>query len=224
MAFALIASAAGQGSTSGIDTTGANLILVNGGGSYGGSSTSISDSKGNTWTPLTVVGSPADAGSRIFYCYNPTVGTGHTFSYAESFSSTAVTAWSGAATSPFDVENGFGPASGTFTTVQPGSVTPSQSNELIVTGIGAGGNSGAYSLDSGFTVAAQMAAVSGTRYGSGIGYVVQSAAAAVNPTWTLATAGSVAAVIASFKGTGGPAFIAQQPRNVNQVVRTAGYW
>jgi hypothetical protein len=46
---------------------------------------------------------------RLYYAANPTVGSGHTFSYtgASNFSSIFVAAFSGVATSsPFDKENG----------------------------------------------------------------------------------------------------------------------
>ena len=80
MAFAPIASVevAGSGNiTSGaIDTTGANFIIISltelSSGGY-----TISDSKGNTWHPLTARVQGPD--QRFFYAYNANVGTGHTF-------------------------------------------------------------------------------------------------------------------------------------------------
>jgi RHS repeat-associated protein len=68
-------------------------------------------------------------------------------------------------------------------------------------------------LDSSFTVSTSSNFVASNHYGCSIGYLVQSNAAAVNPTWGLGSAQSEAARIATFKplvtpgsgGTGGSA-------------------
>src|SRR4051794_24890452 len=120
MAFALIAHAAANGNnsvatTGGIDTTGAGL-LVAAVATYSGSAT-VSDSKGNTWSPLTRYGA---GGNKIQMFWSPpsTVGAGHTFTATSAgFSATiAVAAYSGQAATPFDAESGAAADS-------PGSIT-----------------------------------------------------------------------------------------------------
>jgi len=192
MAFSLIASV-GAGSTNGnnvttagITTTGANLIII-GVASYSVNTIeTVSDSKSNTWTRLTIYteGTGGGAGARhtLYYCLAPTVGTGHTFTASGTtiFPSINVVAFSGAkVTAVFDVENG---AAGFV--YQPGSVTPSQNNSLIVTGIHSWQSSIPNTINSGFTVSTTQNYIGGQRFGAGLAYLIQSTAAAVNPTWT----------------------------------------
>ncbi len=195
--FALLASCKGSGTTAAMDSTGANLIVVCLSGLVGEQGSGISDSKGNTWTPLTV--SIAQAFTRLFYCFNPTVGSGHTFSGGQVYHGLTAIALSGALTSPFDQENGTTAAS---TTIQPGSVTPSQDNELIVMGIGMDSQSNAdhSSIDSGMTVAEHQPAIFNTTFGNVIAYKIQTSAAAINPTETVTASNSMSARIATFKG------------------------
>jgi hypothetical protein len=54
-------------------------------------------------------------------------------------------------------------------------------------------------IDTGFTISDQVAHSPGNYYGSGLGYLVQGSAGAINPTWTISGAATAAgAVIASF--------------------------
>ena len=104
MAIALISSTSASNTadtvtTGSIETTAATLLVVwlamdNGG------TVSLSDSKSNSWTALTssVNGSTK---SILYYCSNPTVGTGHTFTNAgnQNYSTIYVGAFSGVQTS-----------------------------------------------------------------------------------------------------------------------------
>lgn len=88
------------------------------------------------------------------------------------------------------------------TTIQPGSVTPVADGYLVLTGMATTSlPTGAFSIDSGFTIADERHSVS-VEYG-GAAYLLQSTAAAVNPTWTLAASGPVdaTATIAVFKAS-----------------------
>jgi hypothetical protein len=196
--IALVASTS-AGSTNGgnsvttgaINTAGANLIVV----SVSGAPSTLSDSKGNTWTALTTYGGVIT----LYYCVNPTVGTGHTFTEggATTFAAISVMAFSGVSpSSPLDQQNG----NGTVTTsIQPGSVSPSQNNELIVTGLLMG--PGTASIDSGFNTPIQTAFNGGNAYGTAMSYLVQTTAGAVNPTWSIspATSTTMYTAIATFK-------------------------
>lgn len=175
------------GSTSAIDTTGANLIVLT--VPYypllGGTPT-VSDSKGNSWTALTL---QANQGAvRLYYCVSPIVGSGHTFTATgtDIYATIDVLAFSGASASPYDQESGSAFDS-------PGSITPPQDGCLLVTA--SSNNGGTTSVDSGFTGFTHDF-TPGSHMGGGIAYLIQSAAAAVNPTWTGSNA---VCVMASFK-------------------------
>src|SRR5262252_10214264 len=148
MAIALVASiqstTAQNGGTSGaIDTTGANLLVLSLG--YYGTPT-VSDSKGNTWVPLTahVGASGTGIGHRIYYAKNAVVGTGHTITVTgtNTWPVIAFYAFSGADTAaPFVAENGAQSAStGLSGSLATGSVTPLANGSVVVSGY-AGGNS-----------------------------------------------------------------------------------
>lgn len=201
MPWTLVASASAAGTTSGINTTGATLLVAVAGAEAFGSETGVSDSRGNTWTALTRAGS-GDLGARIWYCVNPSVGSGHTFSASASYRAIAVTAWSGNAASPFDVE--IAGARGS-SPVSAGNITPSENGALIIAAIGLGGTTSSTSVGSGFTTGPKIEGLSGTRYGAAIGYLEQATAATVNPAWTY-TGGSNngAPAAAVFKAAAGP--------------------
>lgn len=189
------------GTTSAINTTGANLIVV-GVHDVGTNPSSISDSASNTWT-LAKAQLGTSVGVALYYCYNPTTSASHTFSESgASDPSMFVIAFSGAVSSPLDQTNS---GTSSATTVQTGSVTPSQNNEILAV-IGANGSGGSVtlnSIDSGFTITDKVPGA-GANASGGIAYLFQSTAASVNPTLTFSTSNGNAAAIATFK-TGGPA-------------------
>lgn len=190
--------------TPAIDTSGANLIIVHVSAESVIAAPVLSDNKGNVWTGLTekTSGAAFTGTSRLYYCYAPIVGAGHTFSLAAGASASyqvmEVLAVNGAAGSPFDQENG---ATGTTTsTIQPGSVTPGQDNELVVTGVTHDAMGAAPSINSGFTISDAVLYDFGDHYAGAMAYLIQTSAGAVNPTWTLpGSAGAAAATIATFK-------------------------
>lgn len=199
--FLTSASAASSGgsdiTTPAINTTGANLIVA--GVASGANAPAISDSRSNIWARLNIYsGGPNIA---LFYCYIPIVGSGHTFSTTSSNApSLFVAAFAGASSSPLDQQDGAGASSG-ITAVQPGSITPGQSNELIVTflGIAASGNISVSGVNQGFTIAGSETFSAGNNYGGAMAYLIQSTAAAVDPTWIVSGSASLLAAIASFK-------------------------
>lgn len=228
MAFALVANvgaATGGSTTTGAaNTTGANLIVICIGAN--GVVVAPSDSKGNTWTALTQRTSGAVGATQIFYCLNPTVGSGHTFTSGGGFPTVTVTAWSGAATSSvFDVETGATSASAS--SLATGSVTPANANSLVIASVGiSDAMTGTAAITGGFTVSNAIYGQPGVTEGGGQAYLIQTSAAAANPTWSgWSPAGSCAAAIAVFKAAaGGPAFIAAQGLNIRQAVKRASYY
>lgn len=199
MGYALVAhaskGAASPGNsvtTDAIDTTGADLIVIN--SSVYGVTGSVSDSKGNTWTACTNY-ETGTTGVRMWYCRNPTVGSGHTFtvSYTGSYPTASVSAFSGSAASPLDQQ------SGSNAWQYPGSVTPSEDNELLICCI-SWYPSGTVSVDSSFAITDQVDYVSGAHMGGAMAYQIQTTATARNPTWSHSVSFSgVATNIATFK-------------------------
>jgi hypothetical protein len=211
MAIALVtrtikAAAVNTGvTTDAVDTTGANLIVLYVAHYGSGAVTlSLSDSKGNTWTALTEHAS-SNQHSLGYYCLGPTVGTGHTFTVTtpggvtDIYPVLAAHAFSGAAASAvLDTQTGATTAGAT--SLQPGSVTPSLDGSLVVAGIAPGAGTG-ITINAGFS-AVSADVNSGVSVSGGAAYLIQTSAAAVNPTWSWTTSSEGAASIAVFKPTG----------------------
>lgn len=216
MAFALVASVQTPGGATGgtsaaIDTTGANLLTFNA-SYFGTAGVTISDSKGNTWALRKNDGVAVDNNTDSLYdCLNPTVGTGHTFTVGtpggSNYSVGQIAAWSGA-TTPATVD---GTPTGTAVaalTVQPGSRTPGQAGSLFVTGF-SGHEVTGVTINSGFTIAGQTNTVGGVNYSGAMAYLIQGAAAAINPTWTATDAtGNHATMAVYIPAAGGGVFTA----------------
>lgn len=187
-------------STTSIDTTGVDLLIVT--VSYFNPTQSttpytVVDNKSNTFTPRTVYNTGTNSSVAIYYAQAPTVGSGHTFTATSAeFASICVAGFSGSITSPFDQENGNGSTS--TSSIQPGSVTPSENNELVISGVVAHTGGDPFSINSGFTIAVQNDG-SPSSFPGGLAYIIQTSAAAVNPSWSLAGSGQAAAAIATFK-------------------------
>ncbi|MEY4942836.1 MAG: hypothetical protein RL254_1017 [Planctomycetota bacterium] len=191
MAWTLIASAvegtdSAPATTASINTSGAKLLVVTVGGYAPSGPFTLSDNKSNTWTGITSQ-TLGDNYQRIYYCINPTVGSGHTFTLSATggiYGGPCVQAWG------CDGDVAYGGESGSTadaTTIQPGSVTPSQNGSLIFTGMvmGNGGSTIVLpSINSGFTLSPSYKVRTGGWYGLFSAYLVETTAAAVNPTWT----------------------------------------
>jgi hypothetical protein len=158
-----------------------------------GVAVSLADSKSNTWIPLVEYGGGPRI--RLFYCLGPTVGSGHTFTGTASggFPSVSVLALSGVlAASAFDAENG-------AAAVQPGSVTPSEDNEILITSLSFY-PSNTVSINSGFTISNQVDFSNGVNMGLAMAYKIQTSAGAENPTWSPSSSFTEqASAIACFK-------------------------
>jgi hypothetical protein len=204
--YALVAStsaASGDGNTvttPGIDTTGADLLVLVVAGSTG-SEQNPSDSKGNTWTGLTFEDVGGGERIKLYYVIGGTVGSGHTAGVASGLlPALAFYAFSHDGTPEFDAENAGGQNFGS--TVQPGSVTPSADDGLIVQGV-AFNVAGTFSINESYTGLVQQTKTANNIGGAGA-YLIQTSAAATNPTWTHSPgSASMAAVGAVFKAAGG---------------------
>lgn len=202
-AFALVShvSVIGTGSSAGINTTGASLLVAicshdltsNG---------APTDSKTNTWTALTLRTASFSGQAQSWYVVNPVVGSGHTFACSNGpVSGSAYAAFSGADTvTPFDAETG---ANSQASVAHAGALTPANANSLVVVMTG-GGTFVTQSVDGGFTITDAVDLVGGTTYSFGIAYLVQTSAASANPGWT-DSGTDVGIELAAFKSSGGAA-------------------
>lgn len=202
--------------TGALDTTGDTLFVIVESCYISGTNCSINtvpiDSNGNTWHMA--VNSQQNGGGAsygtIFYAYDKSgsplvTGSGNTFSTNSSnssYPSMEVLTFKGTLTTgnPLDQTNNSAVGTGSVSTVQPGSITPSVNNEVIVSSLTSFDTSLNVSIDSGMTITGQIPGVGGQHFSSAAAYIVQTTAGAINPTWTNAqTVTSLAAGIASFK-------------------------
>lgn len=191
--------------TSAINTSGASLLVatVNGFNSINPIG-NPSDSKANTWFNLTThVCSGGISSGYIAYAKNPIVGSGHTFTFGAvaTYPCICVAAFSGAdLTAPFDQENGADNVSAT--TGQPGSITPTINDALIIACAQYFDATTVGSVDSGLTLQENQASDGTvTHVGGSLAYGIQIPPPfAVNPTFTAAAGGPRQwLAIASFK-------------------------
>lgn len=213
----------GNGTSTGINTTGAAL-LVAGFSEEVTATGALSDSNTNAWVEIAGAEGSMPAGlprTWVYYVKNPVVGSNHTFTMAGGNKTVlCVAAFSGTNTAA-NVDQSTATVQGAAaTTVQPGSVTPTEDNELLVTYVGVGdatnyGVGTTFTIDGGYTITDQQPTVGGTNWAGALAYLIQTTAAASNPTWTESNSNRSIAGIATFKaaaaGAGKPyAIYAQQ--------------
>ena len=203
MAIAVIASTsqvfgALGGTTTGIDTTGANGLFVV--LTYKKSAgANISDSKGNTFTILTKYEEPSADGAVVtYYVQNPTVGAGHTFTTTSQFCGVNVLAVSGCrtATTPLDQETGFTTGLAGGGTIQPGSLTPNVDGCIVLTGVNQQAAAGAPTVPTGYVTIGTYAI--GLSFPGGAAYKIQTTAGAENPSWGVDPSANAEANLAVF--------------------------
>lgn len=189
------------GTTSSINTSTANLLVAEVASYYPSGEPTLTDSKGNTWTLLT---RHYDTGlissNRMYYCINPTVGSGHTFtlSGASTFSNMNVMAFNNTTTPTYYAENGSADI-GNQNFIQTGAVTNNLANALFVCGF-SGLNTGVppITLDSGFTQVDSF--YNGGLYIAGTGgYKIVSSIVTLNPKFTWSNQTYVSTSIAVFQ-------------------------
>jgi hypothetical protein len=176
------------GTTTGIDTTGADLLVLV--VKYNdGALTTLSDSKSNTWTLVATYNSNGQKFISIYYAKNATVGTGHTFTATRTGAkiNLGVIGFTGAhLTAPEDNHNGFGNIF--VTSIQAaGAVTPSQDNCVIVSGAFAQSNPQNLSQDAAMTETDDISGVATSSEDTALAYKIQTTATAINPTWSWTT-------------------------------------
>jgi hypothetical protein len=204
------------GDTSSLNTTAAGLLVAT--VCTFSTTPTFSDSVSLTWNALTQTDYFGQGILRRFWALNPSGSASHTF-HVTSAAAISVLGFTGVATStPFDQQNQH-TDNGTSTTAA-GSVTPTEDNEVVVASLyyEVGTVS---SIGGGFT---QKLSVVG---GSGVcmAYLIQTTAAAANPTWTLSTGNTrCGAGLATFKAAAGGGFVAREPQLIGQAVKRATNW
>lgn len=228
MAWSLIAEidaalGVSGGTTAGINTTGADLIIVTV-TNYSAQPGSVSDSKGNTWLagPARSETAVSDSEARLFYAFSPTVGSGHTFSSSAGYSYISVLAFSGSAGSGTYDQSGSNAVAG-GTSIFCGSIIPTVNNELVIY---AGANEQGGLTASLGTLEVNNTGIGGSYYGQALAYYEQPTAANINPEFSWTGSGNIAAVVASFRpfGTLITADLAMPVENTGAVVVDADSW
>ena len=137
------ASSTTPATTTGFDTSTATLLVVTvaNSGVDSCTATTVTDSNSNTWNHLTNQTAGNGVTQCIWYSYNKSggalvVGASHTVTVTGNFPSVVFTAWANTATgatNPYDSTAGNPGATNTSSsTLQPGSLTPTNGNSLIV--------------------------------------------------------------------------------------------
>lgn len=203
MAISYIGSQHGVATSTGFDTSGANLLLavVVGDGGY-----SFSDNKSNTWTALTERIGAAGQRLRFHYCVGTiNTGSGHTITSTVGYHRVILGAFSGVDAiggETWTDDGGF-----SLEAINAGSLTPSSDGALLVGVCAYGNTTSAFAMDgtTGYTLAQSQTGVSGTSYGGGYAYKIQGTAAAINPEfqWTGSVRTSAAHVWFSAAAGGG---------------------
>jgi hypothetical protein len=198
VAFTTTTGTLSTATTNAINTTGANTIFIATSVDNGSLGT-ISDNKGNSYViDKTIAG--GSGSQAVLYrssSSTPIVGTGHTFTITGAIGSfISVAAFSGLAASPLDQSASASPAAGT--SGSPGSVTPTQNNELFITVISAYTSITAPAVTPG-TIIGSTAYVPAIAYAGGLAYLIQNTAAAINFTWSWTGVISSAMVVTTNK-------------------------
>ena len=192
VSFVAIGGNAGNGNaavTTATVTTTATLIVVDVSFYDGGTGNTLADSKGNTWILGQSNNSSPTVGitHNMYYCLNPTVGAAHTFTFTSTGGFPSINYCAVTNVLALDKNGGTNGGSSGVSSIQPGSLTPTQSGELIFCGMGSSNTGSTPTINSGFTIAHGNNFVGGTSEVSSLAYLIQGSAAAVNPTWSWTT-------------------------------------
>lgn len=187
--------------TAAINTTGATFIYL-ALSIQQASSQTVTDSFGNTYIGYSSTNAFGLARVIVYYCANPIVGANHTFTVTTTanYPALAVAAFSGVHGAT-DRGAALG-SSSAVTTQQPGSITPVNAGDLLVTSLCTSSTVLTATVDSGFTVTDFVDHAS-ANYGVALAWLAGGSPAAVNPTWTVGQASGLAATILSFTGSSG---------------------
>lgn len=190
--------AGGAGSVT-VDTSGASLMFAY--VAYNTSAGTLSSSHGDTWVAAdTAWGGGASGSSQMYICtpvFNQ--GSGDVVTTTAPGGSVCVVVFSGTIVPTIDQKHGQQLFGGT--TGQPGSITTTQSPELLVSGLNWYNStpSGLVTVDSGFTISDQVAP--GAVFGAVLAYKWVPGIVTANPTFTTPQSGPSSCGIVSIQAT-----------------------
>lgn len=143
----------------------------------------VTDNKGGTWTELDVQGASTEA--RLWKGTGAAWGSGHVVSIVENgtrYPAGVVAFFSGVTQNGTPVKN----SSDSATSIQHGSITPSNATNVLIACLAASGSTSTVSVNGGYTMTGQVGYTDGEHLGVAMAHLVQSAATAGNPTlsWT----------------------------------------
>lgn len=198
--------AANGATTASADTTGANFIVVPKVYYSLATEPTLSDSKSNSYSCLPAYVLSGTQSLRICVSsVSTTVGSGHTVTCTGvgSFCAIGMMAFSGLVSATVDQETGNHGVPGTCpNTSDSGTITPSTNNQLVITAIGTSTGTGMSVAPGSFTLAGTLDFLTGTHWGVGLAYEVQTTATARQASWTITSGCSAATndvAIATFK-------------------------
>ena len=179
-----------------VNTTGATMIVVQGGDS-GTSFVALSDTAANTFTTIRTDTYPTiPTRLTAYYVTNPITSGSDVFTFTSSVGqpSICVSAWTGNGTYPVDVQSG---ANGSFSTsANPGSITPTGNNEMVLTSVVPKNDGSSPTVSAGFSVIGALASSPGNSVSMAMAYKIQATPSALNPTWSFATSPYAVNIIA----------------------------
>lgn len=201
MAITLVNYGSGTGTTaaatsSAIDTTGANLLIAVVSGFSGEiDESAFSDNKSNTFFVIShTIGTSSQ---KVFGCFNPSVGSGHTVTYTASASYPQVGLYSfSGVDAPNFVFSRNDSASRSSVTV--GAVEATKNNSLFFLSVSSGNPHTLSSVTGGFTTLTNVGGISAQYMGLHTAYKIQSTAGTENPTATMSGSMHVAATMSTF--------------------------
>lgn len=146
---------------------------------------SVTDTQGNTWHHLTNQAN-GNSDNAIWYSYGMTGSASHKFTVVGNYDAMTVQCFSGvqSTSDPFTSENGNG---GSNNTLQTGSVTPSSTGDLFITGV-ASRNDSTHSINGGFTQSSDLQFNGGVSMGNAGAYLIATSTNSTDPTWTFGLA------------------------------------
>ena len=165
-----------------------------------GTVTTLTDSSSNAYGAPAITGSLAGVSQvKAWVLLNPVTSTATQFIVDNGLSSApalGVLFLTGTATASA-VDQSTSATSTTSLTVQPGSITPGEANEILITVVGSNQTLASTAIEAPFVQDGTLP-VSGNNWALGLGYEIQAPGpTARNPTWTMGGLGNNTAVILS---------------------------
>lgn len=186
--------------TTAVNSTGADGLILSVAWYPGGTTPTLTDTGSNSFTGLTARNN-GNLTTRLFYDVGGlTTNASHTITATGSGAAPSVCYVFVSGSGEFGLESG---SSGSASSGAPGSLTPACNDNLVISGLGTEGNSGAMTPDSSPTGSDYIGFSSGNNEGGGIGWWIQTTAAALNPTWSWGTSVSYGVTLATFPPSGG---------------------